>query len=191
MTPKLILTGFMATGKSAVARVLVRRLSWRLLDCDAEIVKRAGKPIAEIFRVLGEDYFRALERAVIVDIANDNRRCPLSGRLLPAIVATGGGAIVDLDNFAALNRAGIIVCLTARPEVIARRVGPSAKSRPMLTQGGSPIRKRIAELIAGRSEAYARAPVCVDTSDLNIDQAASAVLDAFTAYGQEKWAPSA
>jgi shikimate kinase len=173
MTPKLILTGFMATGKSAVARVLVRRLSWRLLDCDAEIVKRAGKPIAEIFRVLGEDYFRALERAVIVDIANDNRRCPLSGRLLPAIVATGGGAIVDLDNFAALNRAGVIVCLTARPE------------------GGSPIRKRIAELIAGRSEAYARAPVCVDTSDLNIDQAASAVLDAFTAYGQEKWVPSA
>jgi shikimate kinase len=191
MTPKLILTGFMATGKSAVARVLARRLSWRLLDCDMEIVKRAGKPIPEIFRIHGEAYFRALERAMILDIANDRRRCPQGHTPLPAVVATGGGAIVDRDNFAALSRAGVIVCLTARPEVIARRVGPRAKSRPMLAQGGKPVKKRISELIAARSEAYRRAPVSVDTSDMNIEQAATAVLDAFIAYGQEKWAPSA
>ena len=48
MAPKLILTGFMATGKSVVARMLARRLGWRLIDCDAEIVARAGKPIVVV-----------------------------------------------------------------------------------------------------------------------------------------------
>lgn len=191
MAPKLILTGFMATGKSVVARALARRLSWRLVDCDAEIVKRAGKPIPEIFRRDGEAHFRALERAVIADVANERRRCPQCHKPLPGVVATGGGAIVDQANFAALSRAGVIVCLVARPEVIAKRVGPSAKSRPMLMQGAKPLKQRIAELIEARSEAYGRAPVRVDTSDLNVEQVADAVLNAFAAYGREKWVASA
>ena len=59
MTPgdnarKLILTGFMATGKSAVGRATAARLGWRLVDSDDEIVARAGKPIARIFAEHGE-----------------------------------------------------------------------------------------------------------------------------------------
>ena len=61
---KLILTGFMATGKSIVARHLAQRLRWRLIDCDAEIRARAGKPIHQIFRESGEAHFRALESSV-------------------------------------------------------------------------------------------------------------------------------
>ena len=191
MAPKLILTGFMATGKSVVARSLARRLAWPLLDCDAEIAARAGRPIPEIFRRQGEAHFRALERAVIAGVANDPRRCPQCGNPRPAVVATGGGAIVDPENFAALRRAGVIVCLVARPEVIAKRIGPAVKSRPMLTQGGKPINRRIAELIEERREAYARAAITIDTSDLSVDQVADAVLDAFAAYGAKKWAASA
>jgi len=192
MAPKLILTGFMATGKSVVARALARRLSWRLLDSDAEIVRRAGRPIPEIFRLHGENYFRALEHSVIADIANDRRRCPQSGKPLPAIVATGGGTIVDRANFDLLHRAGVIVCLVARPEVIAKRVGSAAaKSRPMLTQGGKPLDQRIVELIEARRAAYGRAPLTVDTSDLNVEQVADAVLKAFAVYGREQWAASA
>jgi shikimate kinase len=190
MAPKLILTGFMASGKSAVARNLARRLAWRLIDCDAEIATRAGKPIPEIFRARGEAHFRALEREVISAVAEDSRRCAQCGNPLPAVIATGGGAIVDPVNCANLRRAGVIVCLSARPEIIARRVGHSAKSRPMLTQGGKPLHERIAELMAARREAYARAAVTVDTSDLNVDQAALAVIGVFAEYSR-KWAASA
>ena len=190
MAPKLILTGFMASGKSAVARNLSRRLGWRLIDCDAAIVARAGKPIPEIFRIHGEAHFRTLEREVIAAVARDSRRCAQCGNPLPAVVATGGGAIVDAENCANLRRAGVIACLSARPEMIARRVGHSAKARPMLTQGGKPLHERIAELMTARREAYARADITIDTSDVNIDQVALAVLDAFAEHSR-RWAASA
>ncbi len=191
MAPKIILTGFMATGKSAVARALARRLGWRNIDCDAEIVALAGKSIADIFRDSGEPHFRALEREVIASIADSRRQCPQCGHPMPAIVATGGGAIVDMRNVEALRRAGVIVCLTARPEVIARRLGRSVKSRPMLTQGNKPLRARIAELMEARREAYARADITIDTSRMSIDEVVEAIIDAIAARRCEGWRLSA
>jgi len=118
---KLILTGFMATGKSTVARHLARRLRWPFIDCDAEISALAGKPIHQIFRDSGEERFRTLEREVISKITSDVSRCAQCGRPLPAVIATGGGAIVDPQNYAALHDCGVIISLTARPEVNAER----------------------------------------------------------------------
>jgi shikimate kinase len=176
MAHSLILTGFMATGKSAVARALARRLGWRQIDCDAEIVARAGKSISEIFRTSGEAHFRALEREVIGALADDRCRCPQCGQRRPAVIASGGGAIVDPQNYAQLSRTGIIVCLTARPEVIARRVGGSAKARPMLTEGGGPLKERIVELMEQRRAAYARAVLTIDTSDLTIEEVVETIV---------------
>ena len=191
MAPKLILTGFMATGKSAVARTLARLLDWPLIDCDSEIAARAGKSIAQIFRDHGEEHFRACERALVMRIAASDRRCAQCGNTRPAVVALGGGTIVDPVNYEALSRAGVIICLTARPEIIARRVGSSARSRPMLTQGEKPLAERIEELMEARTSIYSRAALTVDTSDLNIEQAAAAVLAAYTDACREKWARSA
>jgi shikimate kinase len=176
MAGKIILTGFMATGKSAVARALARQLNWPHLDCDSEIVARAGRPIPQIFRDSGEAHFRALEHDVIAALAADQRRCPRCGRPRPAVIATGGGAIVDPRNQALLAQIGEIVCLTARPEVIARRVGASARARPMLTQGGKPPTTRIEELLEARREAYARATITIDTSDLKIEEVVDAII---------------
>lgn len=191
MAPKLILTGFMATGKSAVARAIARRLRWRLIDCDERIVARAGKSIPEIFRAYGEAHFRTIEREMIQEIAVERRRCPQCGKPLPAVIATGGGALVDAQNFAALSRCGVVICLAARPEVIARRAGPHAASRPLLAAGGKPLRDRIAELIEARRDVYARAVITIDTSDLSIDQAADAAIAAFTEYAAKSWRASA
>ena len=74
----IILVGFMASGKSSVGRALSRRCGWPKVDADEEIVSRAGKPIAEIFRESGEDAFRELERAVVTDI------CAETGRIIAA-----------------------------------------------------------------------------------------------------------
>lgn len=177
---KLVLTGFMATGKTTVARHLARRLRWPLIDCDAEISARAGKPIHQIFRDSGEAHFRALERHIIVDITADRRRCPQCGRPRPAIIATGGGAIVDPENYEALRACGIIICLTARPEVIARRIASGVKVRPLLSQRGTPVKQRISDLMETRRAAYARAAFSIDTSDRTVDQVVDAILDATT-----------
>ena len=83
MAPKLILTGFMASGKSAVGRATAARLGWRLVDSDAELAARAGKPIPAIFAEHGEAHFRALEREVIAAIGGRSRALSAMRRAAP------------------------------------------------------------------------------------------------------------
>lgn len=190
MTPRLILTGFMATGKSVVGPLVARQLGWSFVDSDAEIVRRAGKPIAEIFRAHGEAHFRSLEREVIAELAGDPRRCVQCQGPRPAVIATGGGALVDHANCAALKSAGVIVCLTARPQVIAARVERSRARRPKLAEGGKPVLERVRELMAERAEAYARGDVIIDTSDLAPEEAAELVIAEFAPRAVGRCRPS-
>ncbi len=182
MKPKLVVTGFMGTGKSRVGRAAAERLGWRFADSDREIVARAGKSIAEIFAADGEPCFRMHERAVIAALCSDPR---------PAVIATGGGALADEENFSALKSVGIIVCLTARPEVIAARLKRSNETRPKLLEGDKPLLERIIELLGERAAVYARAGATLDTSDLTIDEAAERLLAIFKALREERCGPSA
>jgi shikimate kinase len=191
MTPKLILTGFMATGKSAVGPLVARQLSWRFMDSDAEIVRRVGKPIAEIFSERGEAHFRALERTVIEELAGSRARCAQCKKLRPAVIATGGGALVDEANARVLKRAGIVILLSARAEIIAARVERSRSVRPKLLEGGKPLVERITELSTERAAAYARADATVDTSDLTPEGAAERIVDVYIEHARDRWKRSA
>lgn len=182
MRPKLVVTGFMGTGKSRVGRAAAERLGWRFVDTDREIVAQSGKSIAEIFAAEGEPRFRAIERTVVAALAAH----PAS-----AVIATGGGALADEGNFRALKQAGVIVCLAARPEVIAARLARSGETRPKLTEGGKPLLDRIVELLAERTAAYARADATLDTSDLTVDEAAERLVEIFTALRERRCEPSA
>ena len=191
MTPKLILTGFMATGKSSVGPLVARRLGWEFVDVDAVIVAQAGKPVAQIFADHGEAHFRRLEREVVAHLTGDRRRCPQCHGPHPEVISTGGGVLLDESNCAALKRAGVIVCLTARPEVVAARVERSKTRRPKLTEGGKSALARIKELMDERVDAYARADVQIDTSDLTVDQLADQVIAAFAAHAARRCVPPA
>jgi shikimate kinase len=190
MTPKLILTGFIATGKSSVGPLLARRLGWEFVDSDDVIVARAGKTIARIFADDGEARFRQLEREVIAHLAGDRRRCPQCHGPHPEVIATGGGAIVDEANCTALKRTGMIVCLTARPEVVAARVERSKNPRPKLSEGGQPLLERVRALLAERADAYARADLSVDTSDLSVEQVVDRVISVFGEGAAKRCVPS-
>ena len=191
MTSKLIITGFMATGKTVVGHIIAGRLGWRFIDSDAAIVARAGQPIPAIFAEHGESHFRELERDTIAAIASDERRCPQCGTLLPAVISTGGGVLVDEQNCSMLKRAGIVICLTARPEIVAARVGRSAARRPKLVEGNQPLEQRIRELMRERASAYARADITIDTSDIHADEVAERVMDTFLAQERLRCRPSA
>ena len=151
MTPKLILTGFMATGKSSVGPLVARRLGWEFVDVDTVIVAQAGKSIAQIFADHGEAHFRRLESEAVAHLTGDSRRCPQCHGPHPGVISTGGGVLLDESNCAALKRAGVIVCLTARPEVVAARVERSKARRPKLTEGGKSTLARIKELMEERA----------------------------------------
>lgn len=157
----------MASGKSSVSRALARRTGWPRVDADEEIVSRAGKPIADIFRDSGEDAFRRLEREVTRDI------CEQSGR----IIAAGGGSFIDDQNRCTMLDCGTVFYLSAKPETIHRRVtrgNPNAPTRPLLA-GGDPL-QRITELLADRMPAYTQAHHEVETDGLSPEEVAQAII---------------
>jgi shikimate kinase len=158
----IILTGFMGTGKSTVGKVLADRLGVPFIDTDVEVERVAGRPIKEIFREDGESYFRQLERRAIATAV-----------LQDAVVATGGGAIVDAENYERMHAAGPIVCLVAPPEVIVQRIAAN-QDRPLL-HGDDPGR-RVRQLLAERAAAYARADHAVDTSTRSVEAVVEEIL---------------
>jgi shikimate kinase len=150
----VILTGFMGTGKTTVGKQLAQRLGLPFIDTDAEIERAEGRTISAIFAADGESRFRAIEKDVLRQALGEE-----------AVIATGGGAIVDRANYERMRAAGPIICLVAEPEVIFQRTAAN-RDRPLLF-GDSP-RERIRELLAARAEAYARADHTVDTSRLAV-----------------------
>jgi shikimate kinase len=158
--PELILTGFMATGKTEVGRRLARLLGRPFIDTDGLVEATAGRSVADIFASEGEPRFRELERAAV------ERACGVAD----AIVATGGGTLLDPENRRRLAAAAPIVCLSAAPEEILRRVG-DPRSRPLLRNGGGRPGgiERVRTLLAERQPVYALATHVLDTSGLSID----------------------
>lgn len=175
MSPNLILAGFMGAGKSAAGRLCAQRLNLRFIDADAEIEKREGMRIPHIFAAKGEAHFRALERALAEEIAQQEG----------CVVATGGGMIVNDNIRNMLLRNGIGVCLTATPEVILRRVGgeAGAQNRPMLRpiSDGQTVQQRIAELLRQRAPAYAQMHYRVDTAQHTAQQVAGILAEIYVA----------
>jgi shikimate kinase len=155
----IVLTGFMATGKSEVGRRLARALGRPFVDTDDLVEADAGCSVAEVFAREGEAGFRARERAAV------ERACALSD----AVVATGGGTLLDPENRRRLTAGGLIICLTAPPEVILERVGDPA-SRPLLAGANGDRIERVRALLAQRAPVYALASHAVDTAGLSVDE---------------------
>lgn len=163
----LVLIGFMGTGKTTVGRELAAAVGRPFHDTDALVEQALGLPVREIFPRLGEAAFRAAEREAVA------RAAAVPG----AIIATGGGAVTEPANLAGLQRAGVLACLTARPERILARVGP-AEDRPLLA-GRADLPAAVAELLEQRAARYAVADYHLDTSDLSVPQVISALCNAF------------
>jgi shikimate kinase/3-dehydroquinate synthase len=169
----LIITGFSGTGKSVVAKDAAERLRWGFVDTDDEIVRQAGKPIADIFREDGESAFRKLERDAI------EKAC----RQIRTVIAIGGGAIVDLRNYELLAAAGLVICLEAKAETIYERLfreaacNPGTEVRPLLAVDNP--RERIRELKASRQPYYARADWTIHTDALSVNEVAKEVVRAW------------
>lgn len=164
----VILTGFMGTGKSTVGKLLAARLGLPFIDTDEEIERSAGRAIREIFKDDGEAHFRELERRMIAAAVEKD-----------AVVATGGGAIVDTENYERMHAAGPIICLTAAADVILRRTAAN-RDRPLLHGDDSGL--RIRQLLGERAAAYARADHSVDTSR----GAADAVVDEIVTFLRQR-----
>lgn len=167
MTAKnIILVGFMGAGKSTVAVELVKCGSYRLLDLDAEIERRSGLSIQEIFRRHGESFFRDLETALLAEL------CFQSG----LVVATGGGIVSRPENRELLRSIGFVVYLRAAFPELQKRLR-SSTDRPLIKD--DPDWHALEALFQGRSLFYEMADFIVDTDNKSPKILAREILQRF------------
>ncbi|HLS88454.1 MAG TPA: 3-dehydroquinate synthase [Sphingobacteriaceae bacterium] len=126
---RIVLIGPMAVGKTTVAAMLADRLGWPWLDTDRMVTESAGQSITEIFAHQGEGAFRAREKAALEKALAQE----------PVVVATGGGAVLDPDNRAAIQAAGAVVALAAEPDQVAGRLTKAQQARRPLLAGDDPV----------------------------------------------------
>jgi shikimate kinase len=132
------LVGMPGAGKSVVGRELAGRLGVPFIDLDAEIERHAGARVTDIFASEGEAAFRAREASALTDVSMHD----------PAVVACGGGVVLEPANRITLRNTGVAVFLDVPLEQLRDRVRPAA-DRPLIRSEGD-----LERLLADREPLY-------------------------------------
>lgn len=153
----IVITGFMGSGKTRLARELAQRLNLKLLDLDARITEREGKTPAQLIVDDGEDAFRVIESAVLRDLLKTEAA---------SVIALGGGAwIVDANRQLINQYSCLSVWLDVPFEVCWDRIETSAEDRPL-----GKTREQAQALYDRRKPVYQLANIHVQvTSDEDLD----------------------
>lgn len=165
MKSNIALVGFMGTGKTDVGRLLARKLDKDFVELDELIEQKAGKTIPEIFQQDGEIAFRELEIEATREAAAQKN----------AVIACGGGVILNQINVDRLREQGVIVYLTASPEAILQRTSSDTDERPLLV--AEDRTSRVEKLLNFRRPFYEHAAdITVDTSELDVAGVAGQII---------------
>ena len=145
----IVLVGFMGSGKTAIGRELAERTGRTFIDTD-HLIEEDGTSIADMFASEGEKAMRAREKRVVAQAARAKR----------AVIATGGGTVLDADNVKVLRRGGVIVYLKVGVDELERRLEKTLAGRPLLraaeggTLDGDRLRRRVEQLLSDRIPVY-------------------------------------
>jgi shikimate kinase len=166
----IVLVGMMGVGKSSVGRRLAARLGIPFADADTEIEKAAGMSIADIFARHGEADFRSGEARVIARLLESG----------PQVLATGGGAFMNVKTRDAIRAKGVSIWLKAEFEVLLRRISKRRNERPLL-QTDDPA-ETLRTLLAEREPIYAQADLTVHSRDVSHDAIVADIMTALASF---------
>ena len=161
---RLLLVGFMGSGKTTVGRRLAQQLGWRFIDFDDVIEQEEDESVSAIFSSRGERYFREVEARV-------------AGRLLEeddVVLGSGGGWAAVAGRLESLPGATASVWLKVSPEEAVRRAESEPGSRPLL-DGPQPL-DRARTLLEERAPIYATARWAVDTEGISVEDVSARIL---------------
>jgi shikimate kinase len=164
LAPHVILVGLPGVGKTTIGKAVARRLGRPFLDFDQEIERRSGMEVREIFRLKGEEHFRALEFELTQELS----------RTTGMVLSPGGGWITQKSSVELLRSAGRIIYLRASPEAVARRLR-RVETRPLLA-GRDPL-VALRDLYEKRHALYETADVVVETESLMRQQLIAKVVE--------------
>lgn len=154
----IVLIGFMATGKTTVAKELSKSLRIKYIDIDKMVEERMETSISEIFKKYGERYFRQIEKETVKAIS----------KFRNTVISCGGGVCLDPENISNLKRKGKIVLLEANPGTILDRV-KNDENRPLLK--GKDHIEAIKDIMERRRDSYHK------SADIIINTSGKSVLD--------------
>ncbi|RDY24812.1 shikimate kinase [Romboutsia maritimum] len=163
---RIILIGFMGTGKSVVGKKLSQIKNVEFVDMDNEIEKVQGVSISYIFEKYGQEYFRNLETNLLKELLlRDN-----------IIISTGGGIITNKGNIEILKKEDKVIFLDANVETIVKNVSREINKRPLLKESSN-LNNTIKTLLSDRYEKYKKiANFIIDINEKNIEEVVSQIL---------------
>ncbi len=153
---RILLVGFMASGKSSVGRQVARLLGWRFVDFDVEIRRRTGRDIADIFDRGGEGEFRAIEARVARRLLRRDR----------AVLASGGGWAAQPGHMEGVGADTLSVWLKVTAETAVERARSQGVDRPLLDVPRPVEHSR--RLLARREPYYRLARLTLDSEDVSV-----------------------
>jgi shikimate kinase len=161
---RIVLTGFMGSGKTTTGQIIAAMLGWAFLDLDHEIERRSGCSVAQIFTESGETHFRHIESAALASLLGQKR----------AVIALGGGAPEDLGNQLLLEQTPrtAVVYLSATFETLVKRCYTDPTIRPNLANLDV-----AAQRFALRRPLYERISAhTIDTEQFLLNETADAII---------------
>lgn len=174
---RIFLTGFMGSGKSTVGPILANTIGYDYIDVDLSIEKNVGKTVNEIFKDLGQEYFRSLEQALITQLCEKQH----------VVVSLGGGSIVDPVSFQRVISSGILVYLKADQEQLLKRLQWKT-DRPVLANffgdrlSEDELRSRVHELYLKREPIYSKADITVLTDERKVGPTVDQIVRQLSAF---------
>lgn len=169
----IVLTGFMASGKTTVGREIAKKLNMIFYDTDKIIEEQEGKTISEIFEENGEKYFRELENKIAIALKSAEN----------AVIATGGGFVINPQNIELMRQNGVIVNLKTNPEIIADRMESNIDTRPLMQSNSV---DEVIDRFNLRKIYYNNNDICIKlTREMGIDECADLVIDTYKDFINE------
>ena len=154
---RLLLVGFMATGKTTLGKALAKDLGLQFIDLDYFIESRFRMTISKLFAEKGETEFREIERRMLHEVAEFE----------DVIVSTGGGTPCFFDNMAYMNQQGTTVQLVASEDVLFTRLTLAHNQRPLVAgKTETELRQYINEMLEKRAPFYSMARYTFDANRL-------------------------
>lgn len=158
----IVLIGFMASGKSSVGKALAQELGWDFIDTDSWIEQDLNMKIPDIFQKYGESCFRLEEKKCVGGLAGKTG----------TVIATGGGTVLDQDNWRDLQLLGNMIHLYTPLRTALARAG-NTQDRPLLANGQNAIK----QLYRQRLKIYKRASLSINTAQKEIPVIVAEILD--------------